>query len=452
MKKIKILFSFILVLLIGITAFGCGNDHPDDPTYPDKDGNVDLSLIKKKPTEIRVWIDDDKGEYMNAIKAEFNKVHPEIVIVHQHMGTVETREQLKLTGFSDRSPDIIGFPHDHLGSAVAEGLLAPLSQELETNISQYINPLAIEAAKFKGANDSEKRLYSIPTSVESNILFYNKKLVGTDPVIKTIEEAIQKTEKWQNEVPTDAANTEGKTNKDLGRPYLGVAGDWTDPYITQFVNTAFGFKPFGDKLDNPEAVGFETPEAKKAYKYMHETIIPKLAYGQKTNSGTDFENGLIPYIISGPWNFENYKNQAALKDNLGYALIPEINAGKPSGVFAGVQLLAIYKNSKKINEAQKFLEFMSSPKAMEILHQYKGKVPALKDTEIEKSEVLKANEFVKIINKQHQSAIFMPTIMEVQYYWGPAKTLLEQLHKSGADIDKLTKEAEASYKNLKSIK
>ena len=44
-----------------------------------------VKLLLKKST-IRVWMDDQDGEYVAALIEEFNKVYPGIVVEFAHMG------------------------------------------------------------------------------------------------------------------------------------------------------------------------------------------------------------------------------------------------------------------------------------------------------------------------------------------------------------------------------
>jgi arabinogalactan oligomer / maltooligosaccharide transport system substrate-binding protein len=82
MKKIILLF---IALASVFTLAACGNNGE----------RIDFGDILVPSSSIRVWMDDENGEYMAAVIAEFNKVHPNIIVEFQHMGSVDARELLK---------------------------------------------------------------------------------------------------------------------------------------------------------------------------------------------------------------------------------------------------------------------------------------------------------------------------------------------------------------------
>ena len=85
--------------------------------------------------------------------------------------------------------------------------------------------------------------------------------------------------------------------------------------------------------------------------------------------------------------------------------------GKPVQTYAGAIMTAVYKYSKNRDAAVKFVEFLNSDKAMELLYKHKGKLPALKTDLLLTFQVLLQthyNGYVKTI----ETSIPMPTIPE----------------------------------------
>ncbi|MDD4194008.1 MAG: hypothetical protein PHW37_01930, partial [Acholeplasmataceae bacterium] len=73
MKK---LLTVLVVLLAAFALVACG---------PKNEGElIDFGDTFVQKSKIRVWIDDENGEYMEAVIAEFNKLYPNIVVEHQH--------------------------------------------------------------------------------------------------------------------------------------------------------------------------------------------------------------------------------------------------------------------------------------------------------------------------------------------------------------------------------
>ena len=198
---------------------------------------LDFSEVIQAKTEIKVWMDDENGEYMEELIAAFNEVYPNIVVKHQHMGSVDAREKLKTFGPSGNGADIFQFPHDHLASAIKEDLVYPLSDELKTKLEARMHKSGMEVAtlcynennkSFVCDANSKPRLFAVPNSLESVVLAYNKKLVSEVPASfeKLLEEAAAYT----------AANP--------GSYYLGTSSHWADSYFIPPHFYIFQYFPF----------------------------------------------------------------------------------------------------------------------------------------------------------------------------------------------------------------
>ncbi|NLL69464.1 MAG: hypothetical protein GX232_04570, partial [Acholeplasmataceae bacterium] len=125
-------------------------------------------------------------------------------------------------------------------------------------------------------------------------------------------------------------------------------------------------------------------------------------------------------------------------------------AGKASNTYAGAIMTAVYKYSKNRNAAVKFVEFLNSDKAMELLYTHKGKLPALKPELLSNIQGVSQDKLLMAMSEQLKTSIPMPTIPEVQHYWGPGENMLKALWADG-DIDAITREAQESYEALAKI-
>ncbi|MBU1093601.1 MAG: extracellular solute-binding protein, partial [Firmicutes bacterium] len=146
MKK---LLATLFILFGMVTLVACKDDtvDPIDPIDPVNNGElIDFGDTFTEKTSIRVWIDDENGEYMQAVIAEFNKIYPNIIVEHQHMGSVDARELLKTFGPSGNGADVFQFPHDHLAQAVLEDLVYPLPVATQTLLATRANSLALQIA------------------------------------------------------------------------------------------------------------------------------------------------------------------------------------------------------------------------------------------------------------------------------------------------------------------
>jgi arabinogalactan oligomer/maltooligosaccharide transport system substrate-binding protein len=417
-------------------------------TAPTNNGQlIDFADSFVQKTRIRVWIDDENGEYMAAVIAEFNKVYPNIVVEHQHMGTVDARELLKTFGPSGNGADVFQFPHDHLALAILEDLVLSLPTATQERLALRSHPLGLQIATLsydenaKSFNPSSpnavERLYAVPMSIESVGLFYNTDLVASAPT--TYEALLTEVLAFNSALAADGS---GLTNAQKGLYGLATSSHWADSYFMQHIYSAFGFYPFGPELNNPSAVGFAT--AASALTWMVSSLKPAVTgvgNHDSVTGGANFENGLVPYIIAGPWNHEGYKNAGL---NYKVAPMPSIN-GQPTRTFAGAQMAAVYKYSNNAEDAQKFVEFLSSDVAMKLMFEMKGKLPALNDDLLAEIEGLGDDELLMAMAAQLATSVPMPTIPQVQYYWGPGETMIIDVWNNGQLVSNAVATAEASY-------
>lgn len=421
-----------------------------------KEGEVvDFSKVLTQKVEIKVWIDDEKGDYAKELIAEFNKTDAgrNISVVHRHEGSVESRERLKTVGPTGGGPDVFQFPHDHLSSAILEDLVFALPASTRQLVEERAHPIGAQIAQvqfddvtkqYGPGSNAEVRLFAMPTSIESVGLYYNKKLIDEADVPKTMEDLISKAQTWNAQVGDEAS---GRTNAEMGYRYLTTSSHFADSYFMQGFYSAFGFRPFGKNLDDKNNVGFESEAVKNALTWFRDSLKP-IVTGETTDTagkGAEFEAGNIPLVIAGPWNIEAYKSKSDVID-LGIAQMPSIN-GKEAQTYAGSIMTAVYKYSKNRDAAVKFVEFLNSDIAMQLLYKHKGKLPALKTELLANIEGVTADTLLMAMSKQLETSIPMPTIPEVQHYWGPGENMIKAIW-AGTDIALAQKEAKDSYEAL----
>jgi len=451
MKKILTLF---IVLASVFTLVACGGDDPTDPTDPvaNNGERIDFGDIFVPSSKIRVWMDDENGEYMAAVIEEFNKVYPNIIVEFQHMGSVDARELLKTFGPSGNGADVFQFPHDQLAQAVLEDLVLPLPSALQDALDGRSAPLGLQIAtlSYDETNNSfdptsanaVESLYAVPISLESIGLFYNKDLVTTPAT--TMEDLIAEAKIWNAEPMSD---TDTRTRAEAGLFYLGTSSHFADSYFMQPFYSAFDFTPFGPTLDDPSAVGFA--DTVEALTWMRDELKPITTGDSDHNSvsgGTNFENGDIPYVIAGPWNHEAY-TEAGL--NYGVAPMPTIEVdgvAKAMNTYAGAQLAAVYKYSNNTEDASKFVEFLTTDIAMELMYEYKTKLPALDNSLLSTIEGVSTDDNLLQMANQLLTSVPMPTIPQVTYYWGPGETMIIDVWNNDVDPVIAAADAETSYR------
>lgn len=431
-KYLIAIVAFVLCLL----AVGCNQEITSGEI-------IEFDKTQTKNTVLTVWMDDTDGIFMDEIIPLFEAQNPGITVEFQHMATVDAREKLKTFGQSGFGADIFQFPHDHMAQAILDDLVYPLPDELMNRLESRILPVAMDIAtsnydEASGEfNATSEKLFAVPLSIESVTIFYNKDLVTELPT--TMEDLLAQSIAWHE--------------KDFdGKHYYGLAtsSHWADGYFVQGFYSAFGgWTPFGPELKDGSEVGFESANVKNALNWMVNTLKPAVTGNGNHDSvsgATLFEEGKIPYLLTGPWQIASLKD----KVDFGAITLPTIQ-GNPCKTYAGAQMVAVYKYSKNKDAAMKFAEFLTSDEAAEILYRTSGDCPALKAEILDQIEGLKDDAVMQVMLDQLATSVPMPTIPEVTYYWGPEETMVKNIWNSGADIETEMATAEKSYKGAKDL-
>ncbi|MBJ6903590.1 extracellular solute-binding protein, partial [Vibrio cholerae] len=84
-------------------------------------------------------------------------------------------------------PDVVLIPHDQIGGAVIQGLLAPL--KVDKAVTDTFSQSSVDALTYNGV------LYGLPKSVETVFMVYNKDLIPELP--KTLDEIYELSKKFR---------------------------------------------------------------------------------------------------------------------------------------------------------------------------------------------------------------------------------------------------------------
>jgi len=451
--KRKLLFAFLTIFVV-VALVGCKPKEKEPVTYDPNGELVDFSARLTPKTELEIWIDDQDGVYVEALIAAFNEIYPNVKVTHRHMGSVESEDRLKVVGPTGGGGDIFQFPHDHVATAVTSDLLLALPSNIVDLVNERSLELGVKIStvqydpvtkKYGPDSGAIAQLYGLPTSIESVGLYYNKKLI-TEPHT-TMESLLQDAAVW------NAATPEGSslTNAETGNYYLATSNHWADSYFMQPFYSAYGYTPFGPNLDDKDNVGLNSTAVINALNYFRTILKPATTGTGNHNSvtgGANFEAGRIPYIIAGPWNMESY---IAAGVDFGVAQFPTININGEAvemKTFAGAIVTAVYKYAKNQTDALRWIEFMNSNEAMQLLYDHKNKLPALKTELLSELKGITDNKELMAMSKQLETSVPMPTIPEVTHYWGPGETMITNAWNTDTSLADLAKNAEEAYETL----
>ncbi|MDR0452857.1 MAG: maltose ABC transporter substrate-binding protein [Treponema sp.] len=383
MKKFIVL-GIGIVLMIFVT--GCNKRQPEGGSSDGGSSGGNLT----------VWMDND--DWAAAVIAAFNQEYPDIKVSYQYVGNVDTRGKVSLDGPAGIGPDVFLMPHDHIGLAVADGLCEPFDSATQAKYAAAMLDASIKTCTSDG------KLYAVPISTENIAFFYNKDLLGNDPVPQSFEEVIAFAQKWNN--PSQ--------NK------WALRWQVDDAYHNYFFLTAFGMKVFGPDMDDYRHPGFDSPEAAHGIDYFRSLrTIFNVNVSDADWNGTvaAFQNGEVPFTITGPWAIADARKNGV---NFGVTKLPTI-AGNQPRCFSGNIIAAVSSYAKNFDAAFAFVDFLASPKGQTIQFEQTGKLTTLKDISLVGG--ISDDPSLMGVAEQSPYADPMPIIPEVNQMWDALKNL-----------------------------
>lgn len=357
--------------------------------------SLSSQTVRAAEGQLLVWEDIKKSSGISDAVKDFEKENNVKVVVQETPYTQQT-EKLRLDGPAGIGPDVIVIPNDQVGTAVVQGLLAPLT--LDKAFTDSFTPSAIKAFQLKG------QIYGVPKAVETLVLIYNKDLLPKAP--DTL----------------DQYYTFSKQEMAKGR--YGLLAKFDEVYYAYGAISAMGGYIFGKDAKgdiNVEDIGLNKPGSVEAVTYLKkfytEGLFPAGITGNNGLNAIDslFTEKKAAAVITGPWAFQPYE---AAGINYGVKPLPLLPNGKPMGSFLGVKGYAVSTYSKQKPLAEKFITFINQPKYAKVRYEVTKEIPAL--TVLMNDPMIKNDEKANAVALQSTRATAMPGVPEMQEVWGPA--------------------------------
>ncbi|PWC19037.1 extracellular solute-binding protein [Brenneria corticis] len=350
--------------------------------------------------ELLVWEDIKKSQGIaDAIKAFETQNNVKIKVLESPYA--QQIEKLRLDGPAGIGPDVFVMPHDQIGTAVVQGLIAELKLD-PAYIAGFTKP-ALDAQTYNG------KLYGIPKAVETTVLIYNKDLMPQPP------------EKF------DDLFTFSKQQRTEGR--YGLLAKFDEIYYAYAVIAGMGGYIFGQNSNgspNVKDIGLDKKAAIDAVNYLKkfysDGLFPPGIVGETGLNAIDslFTEKKAAAVITGPWSFQPYKNAGI---NYGVVPLPLLPNGEHPRSLLGVKGYSISTYSKKQELAQKFIEFINQPEYARIRFQLTGEIPPI--GKLVDDPLIKNDEKSRAVAIQSGYAVPMPSVPEMQEVWIPTNSALQ---------------------------
>ncbi|RDI36472.1 ABC transporter substrate-binding protein [Falsibacillus pallidus] len=425
--KAKGLWIVALVMILSIFVSACSGGK--DVASSD-DGKKDVKDGEKTKLVMYSWRPEDRSMYEKAIAA-FQDKNPNIEIEFQPYKSTEYNTILTNALVSGEGPDIIQLrPYEGAKSIADNGYIMPLD---DVKGVSDINEQFLDAAR-----GSDGKVYGVPLSLNSAVIFYNKKIFkdnGID-VPTTYEEFLNVCEKLKDKGITPIAQS-GRAAYLLSLTHAAIGP------------TAYGANDFVDKVLDGSAK-LTDPEFVKSVQWMSDLkkYFPKDFVALEDNDAqTLLYTGKAAMYINGDYRLATLEDTAP---DMEIGIIPgfaEEKGGTPvvttwvDGSYAGV------KNSKHPEEVKAFMEFLASPEFGKIFTDEMDRVSAI-------SGIKPDNEIVsKLAEAVDQSST--PYLMLVHFGKGEPTTkttfenALQGMYLGKLSVDEVAKQAEESYEKAK---
>ena len=264
-----------------------------------------------------------------------------------------------------KTPDVMQLFYGWLDKFVAGDILQPLSKEAFPHDKIESDFFSIVSAMKRG-----DEYYGLPTAVRSLAVFYNKKLfeeAGLDPnkPPQTLEEFVEAAKKTTKRDGAGNLTTVGVTMDMAGQDHHW----WREVLVRQY-----GGVPY---TDNDRKVAYDTEAGDKALKFYTDLQLEHKVSEQKfmDEGQAAFRAGMAAMTIDGTFRLGSFRTIEGFE--WGVTELPANAEGLRSN-YASYFANGIGSTveGEKLVAAQKFLDYISSPEAMEIWLEDVGELPA----------------------------------------------------------------------------
>ena len=308
-------------------------------------------------------------------------------------------------------PDVFIFAHERIGAWAEGGIVDALDPgSLPLDLEDFLPP-TVEALRYQG------RLYGLPLSYKSLVLFYNRRILPAPP--KDTDELIRL----------------GRALSDPAEGRFGLAYEASNFYF--HAPWLFGY---GGRLFDAEGQPrLDTPQIRRSYEFvrrlvLEEHIVPQEATGALVTRL--FNEGRAAMVMSGPW----FLGEIDPSIDYGIALLPIVReTGRRATPFLTVEAVLLARGARDPEAARIFMTHLATdgalPRAVEG-RQAVAYAPAYDDPRLAGDPVLRA------FREQLPYTVPMDNRPAMQALWEPGKAALAAVMR-GVPVDEALRRAES---------
>lgn len=324
-----------------------------------------LALGSAQAVEIEYWqyVFDSRVKAMDQLIENFEAANPDITVKHTTFPYADYQTRVVAAKVAGQGPDVVQLFYGWLDQFVAGGLIQPLDPAVFPHDAIEADFFPIVSAMKRGDD-----YYGLPTAVRSLALFYNKAIFA--------EAGLEAPQNLEELLAAAEATTkrDGSGNITSAGITMDMAGQdhhwWREVLIRQ---------NGGEPYDAEGNVAYDSEAGAAALKFYTDLqtehnvgLVGFMDEGQAA-----FRAGLAAMTIDGTFRL------GAFADNpfeWGVVELPADANGlrsNYSSYFANA--IGATAEGEELEAAQKFLQYISSPEAMEIWLDVVGELPARRE-------------------------------------------------------------------------
>lgn len=297
--------------------------------------------------EVVMWgsMSGDAVTYVNQIIETYNGSQDKYHVTYSVQDSMEEKLITAIAG--GEVPDIVMWDRFTTGTYAAKGAFYPLDDFVQTDgmdLTQFYEPAVNE---MKGRDG---KLYGIPLTVDTRIIFYNKDLLaeaGVDPTsIKT----------WDDLRAAAVAATKRDADGKLSQAGFALS----DPGLFNNWILQAGGKMIDD-TQTPPVTAFNSQEGLAVLNYWNQLLKEDKVYElgfEDSFGGNGFKAGKVAICFNGPWALKELSESGI---NYGVLEQPQGPGGVKSAIMGGFGLV-IPSKASNIDAAWDFIKWWTTNK------------------------------------------------------------------------------------------
>lgn len=378
MKKVVSLVV-AMFLLVG-SLIGCSNTEGQKQSSTSNSSNSGATDNTPKSNEkVKLtyfsW-DPSQEQVLNELIQKFNQENPNIEVSMQSYKPADYWPKISAMAAAGNAPDVFDMSSGYVDEWASKGLL----YNIQKLVDRDIKPDDYFTSVFKAVRypDKEKGdMYAFPYAWVTTVLYYNKDMFDKAKLAYPNENWTW--DDFLNAAKKLTLDTNGDGKTDQWGFWLYGRYAQIEPWL---------YQNNGDIL-NPEKTQFVVNEnGKETLQFLTDlTLKHKVSPPPKDMKGMKQEDlfpmGKAAMWVDGSFAIDNIRKVGGDKIRWGMTTIPKGPHFKEQVTYGWPDNLAISKNTKHVEEAWKFIRFMTG-KSRGAEHYQGGKVPIYKPVALSK--------------------------------------------------------------------